>query len=341
MKIYVPIILSLFFTLTITAQDSFFETLDKHGENAEYVCFGNVYKDDKGKQVILSQSGIGKMNRKQVEGINSGFIFNREFKDGDTALYTNLDYQKGNKSEFIGFPNTAVIHTNNSNNSWVAIDNYLFELDNLYDDYTNFKNIVAVFLVKGTASKGKKKKKKGAFWKQLKDAALNQPGPADVASGPEYDMLMELDLEAYVKEYLLKMKKIRDSYILTSKDKADLKKLKDSRTNYNNYAKAKNDAYWASPEGQAILENRRRAAGASKQNDVTLRNNSSVVVYVGSNGSRNQGTRIDPGSTASWSCSQDAYIQSVSRSGSSTSYASTSSKVYTGGSGCGSTININ
>jgi len=195
-------------------------------------------------------------------------------------------------------------------------------------------------ILDGSASKEGKKKKKGKFWKQLKDAALNER-PSGEGSSPEYKELMAKDPEKLVRNYLKEMKAKQDAYAMTTQDKKNLEILYNGAKADDAYAKKKNDEYWASKEGQAILENRRRAEGASQADNVTLKNNSSSTIYIGSNGSNNRGTEIGPGRTAVWSCKRDGYIQTVTKVSNTRSFKSTTSKVYTANSGCGDTININ
>ena len=178
-------------------------------------------------------------------------------------------------------------------------------------------------ILDGTAPKADtKKKKKGKFWKQLKEAALNQT-PSGEGSSAEYAELMAKDPEKLVRDYLKKMKAKQDAYTMTVQDRKNLDILYNGAKADDAYAKKKNDEYWASAEGQAILENRRRADASDKASVVRLKNNSNNTIYIGTNGTNNKGTEIAPGATSSWSCSQDAYIQQVTKVSSTYSYKST------------------
>ena len=115
-----------------------------------------------------------------------------------------------------------------------------------------------------------KKKKKGKFWKQLKEATLNQR-PSGEGSSAEYADLMAKDPEKLVRDYLKKMKAKQASYTMTSQDRKNHDILINGAKEYDALVKSKNDAYWKSEEGQAILRNRRLANGASQANNVTLR----------------------------------------------------------------------
>ena len=88
------------------------------------------------------------------------------------------------------------------------------------------------------------------------------------------------------------------------------------------------------------IQNERNYQGAKKQNKVTLRNSSGSDIYVGTSGSRNPGTKINAGGTALWDCSRDAYLQTITKSGGSNSYSSTSRRVYSANSSCGGSVTV-
>ena len=101
-------------------------------------------------------------------------------------------------------------------------------------------------------------------------------------------------------------------------------------------AKRYNDSVMATPEWKD-LERRKKQNEANYQSRqkadfVTLRNTSGSTIYVARSGSKNRGTKISAGGSASWSCGQDAYIQ--------VNGTTTNTKVYSSNSGCGDTISI-
>ena len=65
-----------------------------------------------------------------------------------------------------------------------------------------------------------------------------------------------MDLVRFVRDYLNNMESKQQSYTLTAKDRTDIQTLKKAVDGYYDFVKTKNDAYWKSSEGQAILKNR-------------------------------------------------------------------------------------
>ena len=324
------------------AQQSFFETLDAHGPDAKYQVFGDLYENDKGEPAAQEITGYKNAIEKHAhQGLPSGVTVTKVLDNGKTALESNYNGISISAIKYVGFPNTSILHHTGYNRGYVAFDDYIFFLHGISDDKTDFREIRSIMILDGTASKeDTKKKKKGKFWKQLKEAAINQR-PSGEGSSAEYATLMAKDPEKLVRDYLKKMKAKQDAYTMTAQDRKNLDVLYNGAKADDANAKKKNDAYWASAEGQAILENRRRAEGASRASNVTLKNNSNSTIFIGTNGSNNRGTEIGPGRTATWSCKRDGYIQTVTKVSNTRSFKSTTTKVYTANSGCGNTISIN
>ena len=106
------------------------------------------------------------------------------------------------------------------------------------------------------------KKKKGAkFLKGLKEAAKNA---SDLGMSLELKKVTNVDLHKIAKDYLKAIKTTQNSYSLTSKDRADLAKVKAAKEKKYADIKKANDAYWASPEGQRLRESYRKDGGSSK-----------------------------------------------------------------------------
>ncbi|RMB63475.1 hypothetical protein EAX61_03550 [Dokdonia sinensis] len=336
--------LSAFLALTISslsAQKSFFQTLDAHGPDAKYQVYGDLYKNDNGEPAAQASTTYHQViERHSLGPLSAGITVTKVLDDGRTSLGNNYNGIAISAIKYVGFPNTRVLHHTGYNRGYVAFDNYIFFLKGLSDDLTDFSKISSIMILDGSAKAEKKEKKKGKFWKKLKEAALNER-PSGEGSSPEYKQLMAKNPEQLVRDYLKSMKAKEDAYTMTAQDKSNLKKLYDAAKADDAKAKKINDAYWASPEGQAVLAARRRENGSSGGGSVTLRNNSNSTVYVGSSGSNNRGTKIAPGSTASWSCGRDAYLQQETIVGTTSSYKSTSNRVYSANSGCGRTVNIN
>lgn len=350
MKIKLILLLVLFATVTF-AQQSFFETLEAHGNDAKYLNFGQVYVNDDGKQQTSNGAPRDcQINILQFNQLPTGLEVLTTFK-GEKPKRTNwYDAAKEKVIEFVGFPNTSMVYHGGYNRGYVAIGNYVFFLERIHSNKLDFEEISRAYVLVGSsanqnADKPKKKKKKfGAFLKKVKDAATsgNSDPRYSQPKGPEYDALMSQDVKQMIKDYLVKMKAKQDAYTLTATDKANLATIKNAGKDYDKMVKDKNDAYWRSPEGQAVLRNRRNAKGYASKNEVTIKNNTNNTIYIASSGSRNQGTEITPGQSVSWSCSRDAYFQNKLKKDTNTSYYETTSrKAYSANSNCGGTKTIN
>ncbi|TCK67342.1 hypothetical protein DFQ05_1116 [Winogradskyella wandonensis] len=266
MKTFLKLSIYLF-TLFSFAQTSFFETLNSHGADAEYLNFGQVYINDDGKQQVNSskpQKTTIVLN--EFMGLPAGIKVFSHFEGKEPIRRYNYDATKEPVIDFIGFPNTSMLHHGGYNRGFVAIDNYVFFLEGISKDKLDFRQISRAYVLVGTKNassetKKKKKKKFGKFLGKLKDATINQGRTNTNAQpeGPEYDALMSHDVREMIKSYLKTMKAKQDTYVLTEKDKADLATIKNAGIDYDKMVQDKNNAYWNSAEGQEVLRRRRKA----------------------------------------------------------------------------------
>ncbi len=344
-------LLSLISTLS-NGQESFFEALAKNGDDAVYQRYGSVYDNDDGELVISGKHGKFNIVAKKSNGVYSGFEVQAAddeiFKKGKRTDGMDLSTQKTHRYQ--GYPNVSFIYNfrhRDFDDPWVAIGDYVFKLDGIYESGKGFSNIKEMYIklggVKEEKASGEKSKKKkfGSFMKDLKSAALNTSQDPGLGSGPEYDKARATDIKKLLVDYLTEMNNKQSSYTLTAQDKKEIGILEGAVDGYYKEVNSKNDAYWASAEGQAILENRRRADGAAAETVVTLKNNSNSTIYVATSGSRNPGTSISAGGSASWNCKSDAYLQTITKTGNTSAYSTTNTKVYSANSKCGGTMSVN
>lgn len=247
----------LFIVSGMYAQQSFFETLDAHGPDAKYQVYGDLYENDKGEPAAQFADGYQNIiERHSLQNLSSGITVTKVLENNKTALSENYNGTQISAIKFVGYPNTSVLHHTGYNRGFVAFDNYVFFLHGLSDDLTNFREIRYFMILDGSAKASDgKQKKKGKFWSQLKDAALNKR-PTGEGTSPEYKQLMAKNPEQLVRDYLKKMKAKQASYTLTAQDKANLDILYNGAKAHDAMVKSKNDAYWKSEEGQRVLRNR-------------------------------------------------------------------------------------
>lgn len=345
-----------------TAQKSLFESISTTDQYTEY---GTVFDtDNDGVYEIGDRQYVMKFKLKTLptgEGYSITAIIDKGDKKGKT---TTIDVVEGNFT-CKGYPYESVIRYKSNKDGIVAIGDYIFFLKGVSDEGTSYTSIDDVYIKEGASSgannagKQKKevKKKKISFIDKLKQ--LKSGGIILKANyGSEHKDLQSQNLRKLITDYLVAMKAKQDAR--TAKEKQSDKNISNSRDaivlkakETRNAEKAKRDAEWAdakkyndsvkaTPEWQDLqrrkAQNEANYQASKTRNTVTLRNNSSSAVYVGKSGSRNPGTKINSGGTASWSCDQDAYIQTISSSG---AYSSSNNRVYGKNSGCGKTLNIN
>jgi len=228
-----------------------------------------------------------------------------------------------------------------TNDGYIVVDDMIFKVDNIPNEgLPTFKNVTAVYvLVKdrqnNTNDEKKGKKKKGGLLSKMKKK-INGAG-----SRTTLKYLKSVNLEKKFIDYVTAMKAKQDAYTLTSKDKGDILAIKAARKVGNDEITKYNDSIRKTPEYKKLKEHQARMERMESNNIVMLKNNTGRTIYVGVSGSRNRGTKINPGDTARWDCAKEAYLQSETTSGGSTAYQSTSRKVYSSNAGCGNTISIN
>ncbi|SDS12088.1 hypothetical protein [Winogradskyella sediminis] len=262
----VVFIMCCIFSTTLLAQQTFFETLESHGENAQYQRYGDIYKTDKGKNAATSSAGKVEVEIHFVDAIYAGITTQYIYKNKPT-LIDNFDGATNSVVKQIGFPNTSVLVNEAKNSGYVAMDNYLFFIEGFSEDYTDFRKIARFYILDGSAKKDKPKgKKKGKFWKQLKSSVVYQTNEnINQGTGPEYEEAMARDLTNEVKAYLKQMKAKQNTYTLTASDKADLELLKQTVADYGVYVRKKNKEFWDTPEGKEMMRNNKYARLATKR----------------------------------------------------------------------------
>lgn len=315
MKTKVFLAITLLAVASAFAQQSFFETLDAHGPDAKYQVYGDVYENDKGQPAAQAVSYKQVIERHSFQNLPSGITVNKILDNGKTALTTNYNGISISAIKYVGFPNTSILHHTGYNRGYVAFDNYIFFLHGISDDKTDFREIRSVMILDGTASAADtKKKKKGKFWKQLKEAALNQR-PSGEGSSAEYSDLMAKDPEKLVRDYLKKMKAKQASYTMTAQDKKNLDILYNGAKADDDRVKNYNEAFKRKPEYHRVLQNNLNAqVDKDRKNFIRVEGtdakvdnckyyikNTGSTTFTYVNASQKTGT-IAPGKTQEFSC---------------------------------------
>lgn len=316
MKTKVFLAITLLAVASTFAQQSFFETLEAHGPDAKYQIYGDLYKNDKGEPAAQENTSYtGQVEINTFQGLPSGVSVQSVNKEGKVGVATNYNAIQISAIKYVGFPNTSILHHTGYNRGYVAFDNYIFFLHGISEDKTDFREIRSFMILDGTASASDtKKKKKGKFWKQLKEAAMNKR-PSGEGSSAEYADLMAKNPEKLVRDYLKKMKAKQASYVMTAQDKKNLDILYNGAKADDDRVKNYNEAFKRKPEYHRVLQNNLNAqVDKDRKNFIRVEGtdakvdnckyyikNTGSTTFTYVNASQKTGT-IAPGKTQEFSC---------------------------------------
>ncbi len=248
-------------------------------------------------------------------------------------------------STCVGYPYESYIKHRPTKTGFVAIGDYAFLLYEISKSGISYGGISQVFIKidknkTKTANTGKKKKK-DSFMSKLK--ALKNASSGKSNYGAAHKKLESLNIDKMITDYLVAMKAKQNKR--TAKQKQHDKNIIVAKNKGADDIKKYNDSIKATPEYQDLQrrkrQNEKNYQSSQNRNIVRLRNNSGSTIYIGTSGSRNKGTKINAGSTAKWDCTKDAYLQKMTKSGGNNTYSSTSHKIYSKNSNCGTTVSIN
>lgn len=287
MKKIVIVFISLF-TLCITAQDGFYQTIKKNGEQAEYVGFFGIAPKGDGTYEITSKEPAVTLSVNQTSsGIPTGFTA-IDVKTGKERFSMDElnDYDRVDS-----YPHAAYIKHKHTKEGFMLIDDVLLCFRKLYSDGT-FK-LDYIFIKKAA-----KKKKKRGFFSKLKAA---------YTFGPEHKKLTSLNLDKLYKDYVSAMKIKQSSYTLTSKDKAAIAEIKSIRKGEDDRIKKYNDSVYNSDEYRKIRETKKLLQDNAF---VQVKNLLNKDVWVGGKSGKGILWRVPSGNVVKdMSCNEDLYYR--------------------------------
>lgn len=322
------------------AQNSLFTNISTKDQYQEY--YGVYDKDKDGLYEIGGKRYIVKFTTAFLptgEGYSIKAIVDEGNDKGHVQASQNVvddDYSCS------GYPYEAYFKHKYTKKGFVSIGDYVFIIKNISNDGTSFSGIENVYIKKGTTipKNNDGKKKKISLKERLKAFKENGIGGGP---SPALKALQSQNLDKMITDYLVAMKAKQNARSV--KALQGDKNVKNAKSKGVEDIKRYNDSIKATPEYKDLqrrkAQNEANYRASKTRNTVTLRNNTGHIIYVGKSGSRNPGTKINSGSTASWNCDTDAYLQVITKSGGSNAYSSTNKRVYSSNSGCGSTITIN
>lgn len=213
---------------------------------------------------------------------------------------------------------------------FVFIDNYLFFLTEWKnkDDYSVRYILENPDAKKETAENKSKKKKKGGFFKKLKQGIKN----ASTGSKEKIEKLKAEVLQPYLDKATTKRKSNYSQWVKVPKNEKLENHIADSRVLMKKAMEKYNDDILKSPEYQRMLAYHR---WMNNNINVTVKNNSGRTLWVGSGKTAFITTKIESGGSSVQTCTTDMYFYYSDAKG------TPGKKFYTGDSACGSTATIN
>ena len=354
--------IALLVTTVTIAQNNLFSNISNTDHYQEYKSVTDA--DGDGLYDIIDRGSVVKFKLKYLptgEGYAISAIAEVGRNKGD---YINGGNAVDGNYQCVGYPFESYLKSKNSNEAFVAIDNYVFHLKNLSQDGTSYNGVACVYINIGKATSEtsitKPKMSSMNMIKMLTSRGSSKTVKPVIDFGAEHKALESQNIDKLITNYLVTMKGKQNARTATQKQ-ADNKIVKAKAAAANSKQMAKedakaarhaswleaqkyNDSVKATPEWQEkdrrIKQNEANYQGAQKANVVTLRNTSGRTIYVGKNGSVNRGTEIPAGGTGKWDCDYDAYIQRHTIEGGSNAYRATNTKVYSKNTGCGSTVTV-
>ena len=346
--------IALLVTTVAIAQNNLFSNISTTDHYQEYKSVTDA--DGDGLYDITDRGSVVKFKLKHLptgEGYAISAIADFGRNKGD---YINGGNAVDGNYQCVGYPFESYIKNKNSNDAFVAIDNYVFHIKNISQDGISYNGVASVYINIGKAASeasiAKPKMSSMNMIKMLTSRGSSKTVKPGIDFGAEHKALQSQNIDKLITNYLVTMKgkqnartatqKQADNKIVKAKEDAIISKQKakeDAKAARDaSWAEAKryNDSVKATPEWQEkdrrIKQNRANYEGAQKANMVTLRNTSGRTIYVCPQGMDSHEIEISAGGTAKWDCDTDGYLQVNGKA--------TNVKVYSKNTGCGNTITV-
>ncbi len=293
------ILLLLVFPFCLSAQKTFYEKLEENGADAEYRCYNNIYKNDKGVQTVSNFSAVYKIKiTKEADGLPTGIDIFRKQKDGSWEEEVTNGVREYIKDEgAMNYPMVAMLKKSYRGDRFVAVGDYVFRVNVKDDNITpyDFDNVYILVKEKTDPATNEDGSKKKLSMKEKLAAAKNKL-LAEPDDDPLYERKMEEDFDQIIKDYLVAMKAKQASYTPTAKEKADAERLSKMYSLHAADVKAYNDSIFATPEYQAALK-------ASKEIKLKTRSSVMYAFVKFDNGSISRSIKVTYGDVSHLSCS--------------------------------------
>ncbi|WP_034058862.1 hypothetical protein [Lacinutrix jangbogonensis] len=326
---------ALFFVVSISqAQKNFYEAIEANGETTTYEGFAGksangdgTYNFERGVPAV--KLTVKRLATGQPVGFKAVPVLENYggFSETELSDYGRVD----------SYPNVMSIKHDYTDDGYMMIDDLLFVVDNIPDNgVPKLGNVTSIFVMvkdraETKAETGKKKKKKGGLLGRMKAKLKN----AGRKTSPAFKYIKTVNIEKKFNDYVTAMK-TKQAIPLTSKDKADIAKIKRAREAGDEEIKRYNDSIRATPAHKKLVAHQARMKQMDNNNakkTVTIINKTGKDIYVYKEGSRN-GTRINSNSYTKVDCSFNYTYKFDSNSGGA------GSSCYTANSGCDRSVTI-
>ena len=237
----------LFVTTITLAQNNLFSNIST---TDRYQRFPSVYDED-GNQEIKDGDLIVKFN---IETIPTGEGYKLEvFKDiGNSKGSTlkSMDALNG-YSTCIGYPYESYIRHNYNKDAFVAIGDYVFQLDRMSKNGVSYGSVSYVFIKIDEATSNAIAEKK------------TEAKPKTIDYGAAYKALKGKDLNKFITDYLVEMKAKQDTR--TAAEKRNDNSLKVAKSKGDEEIKRYNDSIKATTEYKKMKEHQARMENMSNK----------------------------------------------------------------------------
>lgn len=252
------ILLFILFLTTLKGftQENLFKAIENLGLNTTYKVY-SIYKSGEAYELearsFKLQFSIINNKFNKPAGLNAKMVDKNK---------TYITYN--NENDLLDhYSNPAYIRTNRGfNETYLVVDSVIYCLWSMKEDASSFelKSIyLPIFKKEKSDKKMSLKEKMAAAKNAVKDASGEMK---------YLGQLKKKDHEKIIKDYIASMKKVQPAY--TAQEQKEIAEIEADIARGNAETKAKNDAYWASEEGQAMRKRMNEDNNKSKPSNTCI-----------------------------------------------------------------------
>ena len=301
------------------AQTDLFTALQKFGTDTEYKVY-RMYKSGDGYELDSWENKIKFEIIKNKFGKPAG-LKGFYAKTGKVVVHDNLEYKVVDHYSKPAFLRERI----NFKETHIVVDSIVYMLWNLEEDGSSF-TIKRIYLPQLNSAKKEEGKKLSV--KEKMAAAKNSLKSAK-AEMDYLGAIQKMDHVQKIKDYIAAMKASQPPY--TAQEKKEMAEIAEDLQRRNEEGEQKNAEFWASEQGQRILNEGKDsdAAWVSIQNETGQR--LQVITQLGTS------SHISSGSSSNFKCNTNVYYCHKDEFG---NFTQRGSLLYEAGSQCGGSITV-